>query len=174
MKRLIAAAVMSLMVPALVSAQNKDHQFRGQGYVIFGLGASSTYHHAVAQLSLGGEGFLYKGLGLGAEVGYAWWGGFYNKAYVGSVDMSYHFRRRTPRRGVDPFVLGGFTLYAPTMHGDRGTAAGNCGGGVNLWVIAHAALRLEVRDHINGTSGYGPSFGPGSHYASFRFGITFR
>jgi hypothetical protein len=176
MKELTAAAVLLLVVPALASAQNTNHQYRGQGYVFFGLGTSMGYpfsYPAVRQLGFGGEGFLFKGLGLGAEVGYAWWGG-YDDAYVGSVDVSYHFRRGSPRRGADPFVLGGFTLYAPTSHGERGTAAGNFGGGVNLWVKEHAALRLEVRDHVNGNSGFGPPFGPGNHYLSFRVGMTFR
>jgi hypothetical protein len=112
---------------------------------------------------------LYKGLGVGAEVGYARWKRYDGDAWIVSGDFSYHFRRSAPRGGVDPFVLGGITGFFPTSTG-RGAPAGNFGGGVNVWLTEHAALRLEVRDHVNTVAGdY-----PGPHYVSFRFGVTFR
>jgi hypothetical protein len=160
-------------MPALALAQNADHRYRGQGYFFFGLGTAATYgyRHVIEHVGGGGEGFLYKGFGMGGEAGYAHWGrGEFAQAWVGSVDGSYHFRRSAPRGGVDPFVLVGATGYFPTSHGERGSPAGNFGGGVNLWLKAHAALRLEVRDHV--TSGGG--FGPQNHYVSFRVGVTFR
>jgi len=172
MKKLIARAALLLLVPMFASAQDADRQYHGQGYGFFGLGTSmsySFYHPTVWQLGFGGEGFLYK-VGLGAELGYVHWGANENQAWMPSGDVSYHFRGNRARARVDPFVLGGATMYAPTSHGARGAPAGNFGGGVNLWFQELAALRLEVRDHVSNNR----SFGPGNHYLSFRVGITFR
>ena len=171
MKRLIATAALLLVVPMLASAQTAD-QTHGQGYVFFGLGTSvggrSYQVPAVKQVGLGGERFLYEGLGLGADVGYARWGGGYeSEALIASGDVSYHFRRHAARGGVDPFLLIGVTGFFPTSTG-RGSPACNFGGGVNLWVTEHAALRLEARDHVYG------SYIPGNQYLSFRVGVTFR
>ena len=48
----------------------------------------------------------------------------------------------------------------------------NAGGGVNLWFIRHAALRLEIRDQdgIN----YFDGFSSFTRFVAFRFGMTFR
>jgi hypothetical protein len=170
MKKLIATAVLLLMVPALAPAQNGDHPYRGQGYVVFGLGTGlgSVYSPDRAeQVSFGGEGFLDKGLGFGGEVGYAYWGGGSRQAWIPSVDVSYHFGGHAAR--ADPFVLAGFTAHLPGSSGRRGEPAGTVGGGVNVWVKEHAALRFEVRNDIS--SGI---FGLGNDYLSFRIGVTFR
>jgi len=119
MKELIATAALLFMVPALALAQNVDHSYRGQGYFFFGMGTGmpSYYHPLILHVGGGGEGFLYKGLGFGAEAGYASWGRYYNKAWIASGDFSYHFRRHARRGGVDPFVLGGVSFVGPTMVG---------------------------------------------------------
>lgn len=168
------AAVLILLLPLFASAQDADHQYHGQGYGYFGIGASAgnqVSSSAVQLVGFGGEGFLYKGLGLGGEVGYASWGGPYHRAWVPSVDFSYHFRGNVAHAKVDPFVYGGVSVYAPTMHDARGSAAGNAGVGVNQWFHPHAALRLEVGDTIESST---PNLGPGGHSLSFRVGVTFR
>ena len=173
MKRLIVTAALLFMVPALASAQNADQPYRGQGYFFFGWGtgtASSCAYPTFLHGGGGGEGFLYKGLGFGAEAGYASWGRYYNTAWIASGDFSYHFRRHARPRGVDPFVLGGVSFVGPTqVGGGRGSPAGNFGGGANLWLAKHAALRFEFRDIVGATQ-----FWPYSHYISFRVGMTFR
>ncbi len=170
MRKLITTVALLLAVPALASAQNANHQYRGQGYFFFGLGtATGGYINPfIEHVGGGGELFVYKGLGMGAEAGYAHWGRGCDQAWIASGDVSYHFRRSTRRGGVDPFVLIGVTGYFPTSQG-RGEPAGNFGGGVNLWLAEHAALRLEVRDHV-------PNYDMtnGNHYISFRIGVTFR
>ncbi|MEJ2008839.1 MAG: hypothetical protein P8Z30_11905 [Acidobacteriota bacterium] len=88
---------------------------------------------------------------------------------MGSGDFSYHFRRRAAIGQSDPFVEIGATGYFPTDYG-RGAAAGNFGGGVEIWMARHAGVRLGVRDYVNP---YVSDF-PGTHSVSFRFGITFR
>jgi hypothetical protein len=171
MKKLIATAVLLLTVPMLASAQDADHPYRGQGYFFFGwgTGTSAYLRPLIFHVGGGGEGFLYKGLGFGAEAGYATWGGYYQKAVIASGDFSYHFRRHARRGGVDPFVLGGASFVGPAQSGGgRGSPAGNFGGGANLWLAKHAALRFEFRDIV------GAQFWPYSHYISFRVGMTFR
>ena len=171
MKKLIAAAVLLLMVPTLASAQNAEHPYRGQGYLFFGFGTGTgvSYHPLVEQVGFGGEGFLYKGLGVGAEAAYASWGGYYNTAWIGSGDVSYHFGRHAATFRVDPFVLGGVSIVGPTqVGGGRGSPASNFGGGANVWLAKHAALRFEFRDVA------GASFWSFDHVISFRVGMTFR
>jgi len=171
-KRLIATAALLFMVPALAAAQTTDHQDRGQGYFFFGMGTgtpSSFLHPGIEHVGGGGEGFLYKGVGFGAEAGYANWGGYYGNAVIASGDFSYHFRRHARRGAVDPFVLGGVSFVGPTkVGGGRGSPAGNYGGGANLWLARHAALRLEFRDVV------GAQYWAYTHYLSFRIGVTLR
>jgi hypothetical protein len=170
MKRLIVAAALLLIVPAMASAQNANPPYRGQGYFFFGLGTwtPSYVHPVIKQVGFGGEGFLYKGLGVGAEASYASWR-THSTAWIGSGDFSYHFRRNAARLQVDPFVLGGVSIVGPTeVGGGRGSPAGNFGGGANLWLAQHAALRFDFRDVV------GASFWGYSHVIAFRIGMTFR
>jgi len=176
MNKLIATAALLLVVPMLASAQDTDDHYRGQGYGYFGLG-TGTYqcygaypcpHPLFKAVGGGGEGFLYQGLGLGAELGYANWGGYDNQAWIASGDLSYHLRRRAAR-GIDPFVLAGASLIVPTHKGGgRGDVAPNFGGGANLWLAKHAALRVEFRDIA------AANFWSYDQYLSFRVGLTFR
>jgi len=179
MKRLIAVATVLFVAPALAPAQDidqtADHQYHGQGYGIYGIGAVASalsgYSPLVQQVGFGGEGFIFKGLGLGGELAYVHWGAYDRQAWLPSVDLSYHVLGNRERARVDPFGLAGVSVYVPTMHGNRGDAATNFGGGINLWFNKHAALRFEFRNTINGGV---YDFGPGNPYFSFRFGIAFR
>jgi opacity protein-like surface antigen len=173
-KPLLAAALL-ILASTGASAQDTQPRYRGQGYVVFGLGPSFQDQfgrgHFVKYVGGGGEGFLFKGIGLGAEAGYAHWGeGVDHNAWIASADFSYHFARTAPKGKIDPFVLAGATLYAPTEHGERGAPAANFGGGVNIWLRDHAGLRLEARHHYQ----YEVEFGPGANYLSIRIGVTFR
>jgi hypothetical protein len=175
MKAFIATVALLFVIPTFAPAQTEEHWYRGQGYFFFGVGTGTVYvtRHVIEHVGFGGEGFLHKGLGIGAEAGYAHWGSppyDVTAGWVASVNASYHFRRRAPVGGVDPFVLIGVMGYFPTSVG-RGAPAGNFGGGANIWLRQHAALRLEVRDHVNPDDSNG---WPGTHYVSFRVGLTFR
>jgi len=72
------------------------------------------------------------------------------------------------RRRLEPCTVGGYTLY----FGDRTDfhSAYNFGGGVNLWLVKHAALRLEVRDQGN-IHYFHSEF---TDFVAFRVGMTFR
>lgn len=169
MKGLLAAGLSLLLLPALAGAQDKTNHYREQGYLFLGFGTGTgsrglpNFFH---QVGVGGEGFLYKGFGFGGEVGYASWS--YGDAWVGSVDFSYHLRRRARQGMVDPFGEGGFSVLAPSSgYGRRGQPAGNFGGGANIWLGKRDALRLEFRDVVGLRPGY-------YHVVSFRIGLTFR
>lgn len=162
-----------LMLPTLVAAaQNTNPAYRGQGYFTLGFGpGTGGYPSArlVKHVGGGGEVFLFRGVGFGGEADYANWGEYDEQAWIGSVDFSFHARRRAKPGQVDPFAFAGVSLVGPTQKGvGRGSPAGNFGGGVNVWLAQHAALRLEVRDFA------GSEFWPFDHVVSFRIGITFR
>ena len=161
------------MVPALAPAQNADPRYAGQGYLVYGLGTGTGFYTApfMWQVGGGGEGFLYKGLGVGAEAGYVNWTGtgWPNNAVTASGDLSYHFGRHARRGSLDPFVLGGLSFVGPTEKGGgRGSPALNFGGGANFWLAEHAGLRLEFRDIA------GAQYWVFDHYLSWRVGVTFR
>ncbi len=175
MKTVLAALGLLISAAPLGWAQGSTPQYRGQGYGYFAPGLSIASPSPlgpleVNQVGFGGEGFLYKGFGTDADVGYTRWGRGLAQAWIGSVDFSYHFRRWAPRGKIDPFMLSGFSLIGPTEKGGgRGVPAANVAGGFSYWFSKHAAFRFEVRDYL-GTGDYIP----GSSYLSFRLGVTFR
>ena len=111
-------------------------------------------------------------LGASVELGYAAADWNFNGNYgvgLGSADASYHIFDTRSRRRIDPFAMGGYSLY----FGERTAfqSGYNFGGGVNLWFIKHVAARLEVREQA-GIHYFGNA--PFTHYLGFRFGLTFR
>jgi hypothetical protein len=198
MKELVATATFLLAAPALIWAGNAGDSVQGQFYFFTAPIVSNTqYYFNPAYIGVvlkpgeplppnynltavggnntgfGGEALVRKGVGVGVELGYAGpdWSFDGNGAVgVGSIDATYHFFGNKSRRKVEPFLTGGYSLY----FGQRTTTQSgfNLGGGVNLWVIRHAALRLEIRYQggINGFQG----FSQFNHFVAFRFGMTFR
>jgi len=169
MQRLIATIALLLMAPALTPAQNAEPRYGGQGYLVFGCGTGTGVYAPplIGQVGGGGEGFLYKGLGVGAEAGLVFSTG--GDAVTASGDLSYHFGRHARRGKLDPFVLGGLSFVGPAEKGGgRGSPALNFGGGATVWLADHAGLRLEFRDLA------GAAFWSFDHYLSWRVGVTFR
>src|SRR5260370_37263640 len=103
MKKLIATAALLLLFPMFSSAQNADHQYRGQGYVF----VAPTTNDASVTTGFGGDAFVYRGLGLGADLAYA---NHDNGRGVGSANASYHFLH-SAKYTVEPFVTGGFLPF---------------------------------------------------------------
>jgi hypothetical protein len=197
MKTIITLAAVLILAPAWAMAQAAEDQYGAQGYFFIGPIVSNTryvlnpaysgtvfplgeqppadynlHEYGGVNAGFGGEALVYKGLGVGAEASYAgadWSFGGGEAVGIGSVDASYHFFGKRNRRRLEPFVTGGYSLY----FGDRTRFEHgyNMGGGVNFWVLKHAALRFEVRDqgHVNygGSSAF-------TNFAAFRFGMTFR
>jgi hypothetical protein len=172
MKKLIVAAVLLLVVPAAVLAQNAEH---GYPFEAYGFGAYE------ATLSVagggGGEWLFSKGIGLGGE---------FAKAvspfgeYTVSANMYYHLGPSTNNRKFEPFVTGGYTLFYVPNVGLPHANGGNFGVGANIWLKKHAALRIEIRDTVGGRNlsiedeSYGFFYTAPQNVVSFRIGVTFR
>ena len=162
MKNIIAASLLFLIAPSCVVAQQTGPKYPAQGYLVFGV-AGGINGRLTAHGGGGGEVFLYKGLGFGAEAERA------NSMWIGSGNLTYHFGRKARRGKADPFVAVGPSGFFPTGDG-RGTVAANFGVGVNLWLGDKKGLRLELREFINaGPAGHGWP----RHVLAARFGVTF-
>lgn len=162
MRRLIWGLACLVLYPALGFGQSSG-EHKGHGYVFAAPGATSE-GTGTLHFGGGGEGLVYKGLGVGAELGYvAPWRGFGDGLGTFSANGSYHFRPRNSESRVVPFVTSGYTLLFR-----NGTAhAFNFGGGLNYWFRDRVGLRFEFRDHV----------WPGNHTVhilGFRVGMTFR
>lgn len=179
MKKLILIIVLLLAAPALADAQRTESSPRGLGYVFIG---PATQQMGLAA-GFGGEGYVYKGLGAGAELATA---GFNKSANgnpnwigMGSADLSYHFFTKKAQGKVAPFVTGGYTLFfgQDTEDYTGSIAHGyNLGAGVDLFPIKHIGVRFDVRYYAHGDHILWASF-PNVrelNFAAFRIGLTFR
>ncbi len=166
MRKLTLGLFVANLIPCLMFAQPSD-EHRGQGYVFFAPGFSSVSGlgtTGTAQVGGGAEGLVYKGLGVGAELGYLTpWRAFGDGIGVFSPDVSFHFLPRRREGKVVPFVNGGYTLLFRSGHAN----GLNFGGGVNYWFRDHVGLRLEFRDQVQ-------LQGITVHYVGFRVGLVFR
>jgi hypothetical protein len=162
MHKLVWVAALMMLIPVLASAQSQDVG-RTQGYVFIAPGVRTS--GTSAQLHVGGgvDALVYKGVGIGAELGYngrlqAMRSGF----GIFSVNGSYHLTENARPKQFDPFVTGGYSLFFRS-----GTAnALNFGVGTNYWFSRKTGLRLEFRDNV--------PFGGGGNFIGFRIGLTFR
>ena len=116
----------------------------GVTYSVEPAGNSGGNSTASFQVGAGGEGLVYKGLGLGAQIGYlapfrAGGDGF----GIFSADGSYHFQHSKLK--LVPFVIGG---YSVAFRSGTSSSGGNFGGGVQYWMKDHLGLRFEFRDHV--------------------------
>ena len=160
MRKLIAAIVFLAGIQGLAFGQTTDTP-KGFGYVFGGVGGNGNSNSDVlVTFGGGGEGLVYKGLGIGGEVGYLSTGrSLDNGIGLGSANISYHFNRSAK---LQPFVTGGGSLAF------RGFSAGggNVGGGVQYWMNRHLGLRFEGRSYIFSSDS--------PHTLVFRVGLSFR
>jgi len=177
MKRSIAAVALLLVAPALVRATYADNSVQGQFYLFIAPILTNTQYGNTGtsqggnNTGFGGEVLIYRGVGVGMDLGYAgnWsFSGTGSALGVGSADATYHFLGNKSSKNIEPFLTGGYSLY----FGERTfTRSGfNLGGGVNLWLTRHVAPRLEIR-YQGGIDYFGSQY---REYAAFRFGLTFR
>jgi len=160
MRTVFFAMVVIVLAQAVAYGQSSQER-KGWGYVFGGAGASSgDFSRSYFQFGGGGDVLAYKGLGLGAEIGYL--APFESKgegAGLFSANTSYHFARSSK---LVPFVTGGFS----SVFRGGSSQGGNVGGGVHYWMNDHLGLRLEVRDHIFSSDA--------PHLFQFRVGLSFR
>ncbi len=157
--------LLAVLIFLSVSVMAQD-DYKGQGYLfvapgtaVYGSGGGS---YGILHFGGGGEGFLYKGLAAGAEIGYVGPTQSYGDG-VGllSVNGGYHFK--APDRKLVPFLTGGYSLAFRSGH----LNGANFGGGVTYWAGERYGVRLEFRDN------YFPQ-GSGLHQLGFRVGLSFR
>ena len=180
MKVLVSIAIVFLATSALAQAPKNDST--GQGYVfvapgVGNIGPAREFGRKSGSIHMGagGEAFIYRGLGIGVEIGAVGPGSatvpqrsrstysFGFSDYVvglGSANLSYHFLPSTTDRKLEPFLTAGYSLFfrAGISHGY------NVGGGLNVWLDKTVGTRFEIRDQ---ESWYRETL-------SFRIGVTFR
>jgi len=172
MGRKILVSVAVFFSLSLSVAAQEPNRSRGQGYVFFAPGIGNLGPgKATLQIGAGGEGFIYKGFGIGAEIGPVGpWSAVHYGQYslgwidnvvgLGSANLSYHLLPGTTDHALEPFVTAGYSMFFRA-----GISQGsNFGGGVNVWLSKDIAMRFEVRDH---ESWWRRNVG-------FRLGVTFR
>ena len=145
--RSLIVSVITLAVSPLVATAQVQEQRRGWGYVFLGAGGSTGDGSAFTfSYGGGGDGLIYKGFGLGAEIGSAHAvGEFGSTVGILSANFSYNFGGRDGSKKVVPFVTGGPSLK---FADDDDSGAGiNLGGGVHYWAGERVGLRVEFRDH---------------------------
>lgn len=151
-----AALTVLFLSPSQIAAQD----YRASVYGYFTVGACQ-HSYTVIGGGGGAEGFLWKGLTLGAEGGFLQFvnGTGYGEAYV---PVGYHFGKRQLSAKWDPFV----SIAPLGLYGANGIGpAFHAGGGVTYWFRPKLGVRTEFRVHALGlveTTGQG------------RIGITFR
>lgn len=162
MRRLVLVVGLLVLIPASTYAQTATDP-RAWGYGFGAVGGTSGNTVATLHLGGGGEGLVYKGLGLGAEVGFVSpFRDLGNRVGILSTNVSYHFVKPASDQKLVPFVTGGFSLAF------RGGASGggNFGGGVQYWIRPHVGMRFEFRDHVFSSDS--------PHLYGFRVGVSFR
>jgi hypothetical protein len=132
---------------------------RGSAYVYYA-GAAPLEPGASAYpvgIGAGGQVFLIRGLGAGADFGY-----YNNPSYhddnfkILSANVGYHFKNRVEFHSVDPFVVGGWGLLSDDRSNN---SIGFGGGGLDFWFNKHFGLRLEMRIYASDSCGCGLSTG---------------
>ncbi len=169
MKRLALLFCMAVAIPALVMGQEAERQSRGQGYAFFAPGAATTFScgsctSGTLHVGGGGEATFYKGLGIGAELGYLVpMEEMSSGIGLASINGVYIFRSRG-RSKLEPFLTAGGSVGFVS-----GGAFGaiNFGGGIQYWLRKRIGLRIEFRDHV-------PPQSYSSHLFEGRIGIAFR
>jgi hypothetical protein len=169
MKKLALFLCLAGLVTSPVWAQDVDKPKLGHAYVFVAPGVATTFScrsctAGTIHFGGGGEGTFYKGLGVGAEIGYLGAMGSMNEGIgLASLNGIYIFRSRSHPK-LDPFLTGGGTL----AFAGGGLFGGlNFGGGVQYWFRKRIGLRVEFRDHI-------PNQDFSSHLFEGRIGFAFR
>ena len=156
----LCAAVLLCLLTGMLRAQPSN------GYVFFAPGGVTCCHNTsmTLQFGVGGEAVLWKGVGLGAEIGALGTRQYFSDTVMGAFSPNgyYHFKHGEDLKS-DPFVTGGYTLLFRSGHANLA----NFGGGLTYWFHSRLGARVEIRDQLNTTGTIG-------HFWGVRFGLAFR
>jgi opacity protein-like surface antigen len=149
MRSLCTVVLSLLLMASSAGAQEVFNKPKRSGYLFFAPGAISVnvkiWKDASNEIGGGFEGYLYKGLGLGIDLGAMHVADDYStKHWTGVVCFytTYDFQRSSAQK-LSPFVVVGLTLVPQFMVG----GGYHFGGGVKYWFSKRFGLRLEFRDH---------------------------
>ena len=164
--RTLTSPILVLTACSIAAWGQAENSHAGHGYVFGAIGSVAPGGGGTtAHFGGGGEAFVYKGLGVGAEIGYLGPTASLSDGFgLFSANGSYHFGARTPRRKVVPFVTGGYSLAFRNGHANLA----NFGGGITYWFHDRVGLRAEFRDHLY------PCSGCTAHFWGFRLGLALR
>jgi hypothetical protein len=154
-----------LLLVVLLSAAGhlsaQDFTFQENGYGFFAAGSAPGT--ATMHFGAGYEMEIYKGLGVGGEIGYLTpFSDFGDGIGVFSPNGVFQFRIANDK--FTPYITGGYSLGFRSGHID----GFNFGGGTHYWFGEKTALRFEFRDQV---FDFGPTM---EHYYGFRIGLSFR
>ncbi len=169
MKKLAMLCCLALLTPAVVLGQENEPKRTGHGYVFVAPGAATSFDcrsctFGTLHFGGGGEATFYKGLGIGAELGYLVpIENMSSGLGLASINAVYIFRSKGKAK-LEPFLTGGGTLGFASGGAFGGI---NFGGGVQYWMRKRVGLRIEFRDHV-------PTESYSSHLFEGRVGFAFR
>ena len=163
MKRMILAMTL-FSIPAWPQAEpaEKTFKYNGNGYTFFSAGACQ---HGYTNVGVGGgaEGFIWRGLVIGGEIGYYRFPADRNAGYgVATLNPGYHFVNRKKPAKWDPYVNA--TVLGLGFAPGGLVPAGHLGGGVNYWFKEKIGLQTGVQFQAICCEAL----------ALFRVGLTFR
>jgi len=154
MRKLMLTFCLLTIVP--VSGRAEDGSLP-RGYVFFAPGM--VERETTLHLGVGGEVPIYKGLGMGGELGYLGPANYFGEGFgILSANATYDFPRATSGK-LGPFATGGYSLGFRS-----GSINGfNYGIGMNYWIVDRIGLRVEFREHVFDRT----------HFHGFRIGWIF-
>lgn len=162
-KHRFGAFLIASLIAAALPLAAQDRPYAGHGYGYFGLsGTKGATFGKLLSAGGGGEAFLYKGLAVGADVGYLGHHKNFRSDGFGllSTNGSYHFVTSREQK-LAPFLTMGHGLAFRS-----GTAnLTNVGGGVQYWLNNRVGLRVEYRDYFTMND---------PHIHTVRVGFSFR
>jgi hypothetical protein len=167
MRNFLLAVFILTLTCSSAAAQDAFKKPPKSFYIFAGSGriaANTSSSDASFQLGSGFEGFLYRGLGLGIELGalrnskYQTW----NATMHGNVIYDF---QRSAKQKLSPFVA-----FGPCFFKDYNVCCGiHFGGGIKYWMGNHYGVRAEFRDHVRGGGTHNTYNDP-----QFLFGLSIR
>jgi hypothetical protein len=163
--RYIWAVLCSLALLSDSAPGQERSKPRASGFAFVAPGERHDTGSSTLQVGGGGEGYVYRGLGFGGDIG-----GLYSHSRTGvgqwtgmiSLNALYNFNSADKSK-LSPFMIGGVTLI-PAFDVGGGF---NFGGGLQYWFHDQIGLRIEFRDHVLTGMRY-------HHYPQARIAIAFR
>jgi len=121
MKTFLCVCAIFFVVSVPASAQAPDSRWNAYAFLAPGSSTNVASGRATIHVGGGAERFIYQGLSLGAEAGpiIPWTapGRGFNPSFndrvhgLASADIAYHFLSNTTDRKLDPFLIGGYSLF---------------------------------------------------------------